>query len=266
MTESIQAAMRQAVEELIEVSTSSVAIQKSFENHMAKLHPIPIRYRVLGGLLQSINIKFGNFLEMLLNLVIEIDSKVKLHPLSGGRFPLKFTAENDARIGAYMTSRELVGSPDRCAEEFAELLESIVQTEQGEEKEKQEIRKDVDTLFQTENENYVYVEIKYNDDHDTGKFEDINRKFIKTFTGLVNELKIDDKSQLKPILYYFNPTKRYEPIYVPSSNIYRGSRLFDEYFETKYEDVDKYLREIGDDPEIIQVFDKMYERVRSYNA
>ena len=266
MTESIQAAVKHAVEELIESSTSSVAIQKSFERHMTKLHPIPIRYRVLGGLLQSINIKFGNFLEMLLDLVIEIDSKVKLHPLSGSRFPLKFTAETDARIGAYITSRQLGGGPDRCDVEFSEMLESIVQTEQDGAKEKQEIKKDVDTLFQTEDENYVYVEIKYNDDHDTGKFEDINRKFIKTFAGLVNDLKIDDKSQLKPILYYFNPTKRYEPIHVPSSNIYRGSRLFDEYFETKYEDVDKYLREIGDDPEIIRVFDNMYKRVRNYDS
>jgi hypothetical protein len=82
----------------------------------------------------------------------------------------------------------------------------------------------------------------------------------------MNELGIDDKRQLKPILYYFNPTKRYGPIHVPSFNIYRGSRLFDEYFETKYEDVDKYLREIGDDPEIIRVFDDMYDRVRNYNA
>ena len=26
-------------------------------------------------------------------------------------------------------------------------------------------------------------------------------------------------NQLKPILYYLNPTKRYGPIYVPSSNL-----------------------------------------------
>ena len=179
---------------------------------------------------------------------------------------MRFTADTDSRIDAYITSRQLAESSDRCDEEFEELLELIVQTEQDKTKEKQEIRKDIDTLFQTDDDAYVYVEIKYNDDHDTGKFADINRKFIKTFAGLVNELKIDDKSQLKPILYYFNPTKRYEPIHVPSSNIYRGSRLFDEYFETKYEDVDKYLREIGDDPEMIRVFDEMYERVRNYDS
>lgn len=266
MSESLQNAVRQAVEELIEASTSSAAIKKSFKTHSTKIHFMPLRYRVLSGRLQSLNIKFGIFLEKLLNLVIERDGIVKRHPISGSRVPLRFTADTDASIDAYITSRKSAGSPDKCDEQFEELLESIVEREQDTTKEKQAITKDADVLFQTDDDTYVYVEIKYNDDHDTGKFDDINRKFIKTFAGLVNELEIDTKSQLKPILYYFNPTKRYGPIYVPSSNIYRGSRLFDEYFETKYEDVDKCLREIGDDPEIIRVFDNMYERVRNYDS
>ncbi|MFQ6006693.1 MAG: HinfI family type II restriction enzyme [Woeseia sp.] len=266
MTETVRTAVRQAAEELIEATTSSVAIQKSFETHRAKVHFTPSKYRVLGGLLQSLNIKFGNFLEKLFDLVIQSDGNVERHPRSGSKFPLRFTADTDARIDAYITSRQLPESPDRCDEQFEALLESIVETEQDETKEKQVITKDIDALFQPDTKNYVYVEIKYNDDHDTGKFIDINRKFIKAFAGLVNELEIDARNQLKPILYYFNPTKRYGPIYVPSSNIYRGSRLFDEYFETKYEDVDNYLREIGDDPEIIRMFDNMYERVRNYDA
>jgi len=266
MPETVQTAVRQAVEELIETTTSSAAIKKSFETHRGKIHFVPPKYRVLGGLLQSLNIKFGNFLEKLLDIVIQSDSNVTRHPKSGSRFLLRFTADTDARIDAYITSRQLPESPDRCDEQFEELLEWIVETEQDETKDKQAITKDVDALFQPDNETYVYVEIKYNDDHDTGKFADINRKFIKTFAGLVNELKIDDKNQLKPVLYYFNPTKRYGPIYVPSSNIYRGVQLFDEYFETKFQDVDKCLREIGDDPEIMQIFDDMYERVRNYNS
>ncbi len=266
MPETIQLAVRRAVNELITSTISSAKIQESFEKHRGKVHFIPPKYRVLGGLLQALNIKFGNFLEKLLDLVIKIDSNVQRHPKSGTRLPLKFTADTDAEIDAYVTSRQLPGSPDRCDDQFDELLSSVVETEQDETKPKQAIRKDIDALFQLDSGNYVYVEIKYNDDHDTGKFVDINRKFIKTFAGLVNELGIDDKSQLKPILYYFNPTKRYGPIYVPSSNIYRGSRLFDEYFEIRYEDVDNYLRQIGDDPEILQMFDDMYERVRNYNA
>ena len=62
MTDAVRAAVGKAVEELIEATTSAPAIRKSFETHRGKVHFIPPKYRVLGGLLQSLNIKFGNFL------------------------------------------------------------------------------------------------------------------------------------------------------------------------------------------------------------
>lgn len=42
----------------------------------------------------------------------------------------------------------------------------------------------------------------------------------------------------------------------------RGSQLFERFLHTSYEDVDGYLSEIGDDPEILAIFDKMYNMVR----
>jgi len=65
-----------------------------------------------------------------------------------------------------------------------------------------------------------------------------------------------------PLIYYFNPTKRYGPIHTPSRNIMRGPQLFDRFLQTKYADVDRYLSEIGDAPEIVRIFDEMYQRVR----
>ena len=56
--------------------------------------------------------------------------------------------------------------------------------------------------------------------------------------------------------------KRYGPIHTPSQNIYRGQQLSDRFLQTKYSDVDKYLTEIGDAPEILRIFDDMYQRVR----
>ena len=85
---------------------------------------------------------------------------------------------------------------------------------------KQTIVKDVDALFAAKTGIIIYLEIKYNDDHDTGKFVDINRKFIKTYAGLANHLNINSADELKPILYYFNPLKRWGPIYVPTKNVY----------------------------------------------
>ena len=122
--------------------------------------------------------------------------------------------------------------------------------------------KDVDGLFQTDDGAIVYTELKYNDDHDTGKFVDINRKFIKTWAGLAVRYEIKSTAQILPILYYFNPTKRYGPIYVPSKNIMRGPQLFDRFLHTAYNEIDGYLEDIGDDPEILEIFDNMYNAVR----
>jgi hypothetical protein len=38
--------------------------------HLKKAHFVPIKYRVLGGFLQFLNIKFGNFIEVLMDKVI----------------------------------------------------------------------------------------------------------------------------------------------------------------------------------------------------
>jgi len=158
----------------------------------------------------------------------------------------------------------LPNSPDDCTELFDNLLEEILAIESNATNEqRQGITKDVDGLFQTDDGLIVYTELKYNDDHDTGKFVDINRKFIKTWAGLAVRYQIQSTSQLLPILYYFNPKKRYGPIYVPGKNIMRGAKLFEQFLHINYSDVDEYLSEIGDDPEILAIFDKMYDTVRN---
>ncbi len=250
--------VREAIIKIIQDTTSEANIRKSTFLHETKLHFVPAKYRVLGGILQSLNIKFGNFIEKLIALVVERDSKVIALPDSGKRIKLSMTAETDALIDKYITGRQLPGSPDQCDELFNALLEEIVQNENSSHSEKQTITKDIDALFKIASGQIIYLEIKYNDDHDTGKFVDINRKFIKTYAGLVNHLQLTNTNQLKPILYYFNPVKRWGPIYVPSPNIYRGTQLFDEYFEIKFSDVNDYLRKLDTDESIVKIFDELY--------
>ena len=173
-----------------------------------------------------------------------------------------FTPQTDALIDSYITNRQLPNSPDDCTLLFDELLNKIVEIErQSKSIDRQGLVKDVDGLFITKLGLMVYTEIKYNDDHDTGKFADINRKFIKTWAGLAVKLKINSPDQLLPIIYYFNPAKRYGPIHTPSRNIMRGAQLFDNYLKTNYSDVDDCLAEIGDDPEIVKVFDDLFQFV-----
>ncbi len=264
MDEDVRAIVRTAIRTIIDQTISERNIQRSVALHKEKIHFIPPQYRVLGGLLQSLNIKFGNFIEKLIALVVDYDTKVSALPESGKKIPLSMTAETDSLIDEYITSRQLPDSPDGCDEVFQELLNRILSIERDSPAPKQTITKDVDALFQVGGKQSVYVEIKYNDDHDTGKFVDINRKFIKTYAGLINRLEVTDVHALRPVLYYLNPVKRYGPIYVPSSNIYRGAQLFDQYFEIPFDEIDRYLRMLGSDEEIVAVFDNLYNKVR-YN-
>jgi len=261
----IQAIIRQAVEELIEASTNEEAVKKSLQLHQEKIHFVPPQYRVIGGILQSLNIKFGNFIEKLIDLIIKSDPVVEAHPVSGKKIPLSFSAKTDAMIDAYITERQLPSSPDDCEAQYRKLQKEIFEVERRSKEPKQTIKKDIDALFESGDGGYVYAELKYNDDHDTGKFVDINRKFIKTYAGLLNVLKVEKIEELRPLIYYFNPIKRWGPIYVPSQDIMRGKKMFDEYFATKFDEVDGYLREIGEDPVIMQLFDDVYHRVRFGN-
>ncbi len=264
MSSQVKQIIRKTVLEMLGDSMSSRNIRKMAEKHAKKVHFVPIRYRIIGGILQGLNIKFGNFIEQLLRNIVEIDSGVKIMEDSGKKIKLYFTPETDSLIDSYITERQLPDSPDDCSKMFSGLLDKILRIERAAtDDQRQGITKDVDGLFQANEGLLVYTELKYNDDHDTGKFVDINRKFIKTWAGLAVRYRIQTKNELLPILYYFNPTKRYGPIYTPSKNIMRGSQLFDKFLHISYDDVDGYLSEIGDDPEILAIFDKMYKTVRN---
>jgi len=264
MSNQVKQIIRKTVLQMLEESTSPENIRRMIEKHEEKVHFVPIRYRIIGGILQGLNIKFGNFIEQLLRNIVEIDTSVKVMEDSGRKIRLFFTHQTDALIDTYITDRQLPNSPDDCTKVFDSLLKEILAIEsQATDQLRQGITKDVDGLFQTDDGLIVYTELKYNDDHDTGKFVDINRKFIKTWAGLAVRYQIQSTRELLPILYYFNPRKRYGPIYVPSMNIMRGRQLFESFLHVNYDDVDGYLSEIGDDPEILAIFDRMYDTVRN---
>jgi hypothetical protein len=263
MSEAIKAIIHKTVFEMLKESTSETNIKYMSDKHTEKIHFIPIRYRILGGIIQGLNIKFGNFIELLISNLVEIDTGINVMPDSGHKVRLFFTPQTDALIDSYITTRQLPNSPDDCTPFFDKLLNQIIAIENSvEDGERQGIVKDIDGLFITNAGLMVYTELKYNDDHDTGKFADINRKFIKTWAGLAVKYKIKKPDELLPVIYYFNSTKRYGPIHTPSRNIMRGPQLFDKFLQTKYAEVDKYLSEIGDDPEILKIFDDLYKTVR----
>jgi len=253
-----------SITEIINRTCSDDNIENFYQKHHSKVHFIPVRYRVLGGLLQSMNIKYGNFLEKLIHNVIEQDDQLNIERnVSGKRNSLWVTKATDTLIDTYMNERIRTDRPDDIASTFDELLNNIIENEHTSDT-KQKINHDVDVLFRNKNKAYVYLELKYNADHDTGKVVNMHRKLLKTYAGLVNHLEIEERDNLNPILYFFNSVDRWDATYMPESNVLQGKQLFDQYFNISFEDVNNCLLDLGNDEDIIALFDKMCDTIRHH--
>jgi len=261
MHESVTSLIDEAVKLMLDNSGSITRIAKLNDKHDNKIHFIPKRYRIFSGLLQSMNIQFGNFIEKLMTLIVENDGRYEVIDKYSGKKSnsFKLSATNDNRIDAYISQCQ-IGYADYCNQEFRQLLESII----GDTDENlHNLKHDIDLLFRDKQSGvYYYLEVKYNDDHDTGKFVDINRKFIKTYAYLTRELGIETVDSLVPILFFFNNKKMKGNIYLPeATNIRRGKAFFDEFLSLRYEDVDAYMKELSERPENIKMFDELYQKI-----
>lgn len=260
----IKKLIKESVLNLINNTTADAKIDKIIGKHEVKTHFVPIKYRIFGGLLQSLNIQFGNFIEVLMQKIIDEEKQLEIvDEISGKKkILLSLAHETDSLIDRFVSGRQN-NNDNKLTKKFDQLLKNIVANQQT--AENLIITKhDVDVLFKDKRSGiYYYVELKYNDDHDTGKFVDINRKFIKTYAGLVKKLGIKDTKQLKPILYYLNRKIMKGNIYVPEeTHIYRGEEIFKEFLTMKYDDLDGYLKNIGEDKEIVEIFDNLYQKIR----
>lgn len=256
----VKALINAAVLKMIENTSSTSKLTSLKEKHDEKMHFIPKRYRVFGGLLQSMNIQFGNFIEELMAVLISNEASYEILTEYSGKKSnaFKLSKSNDALIDAYISNCQY-GDVDIDIE-FPKLLQNIVNDNDT----NTEIFKhDIDLLFRDRTTGKIYyLESKYNDDHDTGKFVDINRKFIKTYAYLVKEFGIDNINDLVPILFFFTNKKMKGNIYVPEkTNIRRGKGFFEEFLHVSYDDVDEYLSSLSESDDVVKMFDDLYNRV-----
>jgi len=248
------------IEELIEYSITKIIggedgltkkIDMLIEKHTKKVHFIPIKYRVLGGFLQSLNIKFGEFIETLLDTIISNDPSLQvISDVSGATLTLEIEENCERFIDEYIDNpiknrdEILKKLPLRLNDLYHKIF--LLQNSSG------RFNKrifDVNVLFKANDGTYYYVETKYNDDHDTGKFQDINRKFLKTYAGLVRYFKFRRLEEFKPILYYFNPSIRYNPNPYLRENIeiLRGKKLFEKFnMTTSYDQIEAKILQLGE--------------------
>ncbi len=266
MQNNIKIFIRQAISDLISNTISKDKIDKVIKKHTVKIHFIPIRYRIFGGLLQSMNIQFGNFIEKLLHTIVQNERNTYISKdISGKRnIKLPMTRKSENLIDSFISNCQTNNyTESKLLKNFNILIDQCLKEEKINTIKEISIRHDIDVLFYDKDGKYYYLEVKYNDDHDTGKYADINRKFIKSYIGICNVLNIYDTSKFKPILYYLTKKKMKGNIYLPEKeNIYRAERLFDEFFEIKYSQLDELMVNIADDKEIVELFDSLYKNIR----
>ena len=261
MDNRIKDLINKAVTKIIENSSSKTKIKHLEKKHNVKIHFIPKRYRIFGGILQSMNIQFGNFIEVLMSLLIENDEKYEIVSKYSGKKSNSFqlSLSNERLIDYYISRCQAEPNFD-IKLEFNNLLNKIISDKDTQ---ISKFKHDIDLLFIDKNTNiFYYLECKYNDDHDTGKFVDINRKFIKTYAYLARELNISKVDKLVPILFFFTNKRMKGNIYIPEeTNIYRGKSFFDKFLSVKYDDVDQYLLNLSESSETIDAFRNLYNRI-----
>lgn len=169
---------------------------------------------------------------------------------------------NDIKIDSYITRCQY--ETVDIEREFPLLLRSIVEENDTR---TMTFKHDIDLLFRDKTTGTIYyLESKYNDDHDTGKFVDINRKFIKTYAYLCREFHATNATQIVPILFFFTNKKMKGNIYIPeTTNIKRGKKFFDEFLHISYDEVDRYLSTLSESEEVIAMFDELYRKVVGRN-
>jgi len=226
MTMSVSKIVREELENLLTVFSSDF-ISEQIDKHKGKIHAVSVEHRVRGAIHQSLNIKFGSSIESMLSRIVDEAEHLRLHPFSGERMDLPVSIKTVKLIDDYVNNRP---KSDKTVDaDFANLKKAL--------KKKAPIsgykRMDVDLLFQTQSGKLFYVEVKYNDDHDTGKYPDIYRKALKTGTSLA----LETKKPVETFVYYFNSGERNLVKYFPNSNQMYGKDFFTKFQLGSYQQV-----------------------------
>ena len=202
-------------------------IADQVKRHSGKVHAVSIKSRVVGAIHQSINIKFGNALQSILNQIVKSSRIAKLHEFSGGKVNLPICRTNERIIDSYITSRST--STNNVKSDYLKLKRSLKKNARVSTSK----RIDVDLFFLTRQGKYIYVEVKFNDDHDTGKYPDIFRKALKTGAALQNEVG----KTVETFVYYFNKGERNLVKYLPKENQIYGDELFKRFKLGSYKNI-----------------------------
>ena len=288
---------------IIETTFSDDAIQAAFKDHLRIQSVLPIRHRVLGGLYQSINIKIGNFLEILLKKILDDDNDYTLVSSINTSLPVDDTIFQ-AKLKNNIPKRNIVGGgkstlfiisnrnqtlidkyisdctkadakKEDIPAKFQALLTTLVENIKEEKASPNTydyavFNNDVDLLFfKTKDNHYFYVELKKEDNHDSGKDNDMYKKVIKTFACLLYQEYSNDNenfvvADLTPILLFFGDIKKTSKI-LPKENVDSGETFFDKFFTIGFNDVCGTMCDVSNSAVINSYLQSRVEKILEYS-
>ncbi len=163
MDSEIKNLIKEAVKRLIENTISEKKVEMTIKRHKNKLHFIPIRYRILGGLLQSLNIQFGNYIEELIHLIVENEKSLDIiNDISGKKsVKIEISSDTDTLIDSYISKCQTSYNLEDLNKNFEVLINNILQNEINDNiGNKFLTTHDIDVLFRDKKTNvYYYVEV-----------------------------------------------------------------------------------------------------------
>ncbi len=250
--EIIKETILKTIDELIDDNFSNKNIIKIEKKHEEKIHFIPKDFRVFNGLLQSLNIKFGTFIEkMIVNLLSKDSNDYEVHNLSRKKINFFISNKQNQAITNYIN---FTSGKTKLEIKFDDLLKTNGVVEKSNKK------IDIDLLLRDKENNFFYFEIKYNDDHDTGKIVDINKKILQTYFSIKNKF-VEENVEFKSInfyLYYFNEIIRWDNRYLKTI---RGAEFWEIFSKINYETLKGIFYSISESDETIKKFKKTYEKI-----
>jgi hypothetical protein len=221
-------------------------VERVRRKNASKTHFIPLGVRVFSGVVQAMNIRYGNFIQAVMNALVAREPSLKLHPSSGRRVDFRIPGSLDAVVDNYITQRKRSSSVDPD-NDYSAMRGSWLASDKSN---LIASPNDVDLLFRDSSGQMTYVELKFNDDHDTGKHPDIFRKLIKT--GLA--IEVQAREPVLPCVYFFNPGERKLVKFLPDEQRLFGQDFFQRYLTIDYKEVADALSRVSIDTAIKKKF------------
>jgi len=221
-------------------------VERVRRKNESKTHFIPLGVRVFSGVVQAMNIRYGNFIQAFMNALVAREPTLELHSSSGRRVDFEIPNSLDAIVDGYIMERKRSSSDDPY-QEYSSMRDAWSVLE---ETDQISAPNDIDLLFRDSDGQMTYVELKFNDDHDTGKHPDIFRKIIKT--GLAIEVQVQEP--VLPCVYFFNPGERNLVKFLPDGQRFFGRSFFERFLSVDYGGVAEALSKVGSDPAVQRRF------------